>query len=520
MDTQTTGPATNGVAQNPDKSGQLLSTSYDSKTPPNQSSPIGGTRNPSPSYPKATPSSVADENPTSVPPPSVFAAPSPSNVASPQRQPIPSTLTSVSPPSNSTAVPITRVPSSTQLHTTRASFSGPIPMQAAASPSSVAQQVVPQLQVPNRSLAQGGTQQIGVTSIASSQPSHMGNIPTQQTLPNPLGQGAPNVSPSLNRAPPSSTSMTALSLPSSMSSGFPNVVATCTSLPSTSTSPIFSHLGVPSSLGNQSLPSQRQPVGSMAAAVAAAESAVMQANAQVLPSRLGMSSGISIPGQTGGIGQGMTNTVMASQPNVNIGLTSLVGSSQSLTTATPAMISSTQSALQPSQQSVTGTQPNSSAMQPSIQGQQPRPLGSVPPGTQPPGASTGQPTVQSQFGAQAPGHVMGPGTAQSQGQTGLPQNIGRGQQPLGGPQASLPNSGMVPTQPGHMQPQSLQPGMVGASQAASSNMPNTIQQPPHSGSQPVMSTGMQAPGQQVHPGQPGAFGGQPQQQVFWGIFMY
>jgi hypothetical protein len=518
MDTQTAALPTNGVAPNSDKSGQLLSTTYDSKTPPNQSSPIGGTRNPSPSFTKATPSTVADENPTSVPPPLVFAAPSPSGVASPQCQPVSSTLTSVSPPSNAAAAPITRVPSSTQLHTTRSSFSGSLPMQPAASPSSSVQQNVPQLQVPNRSLAaQGGTQQIGITSVASSQPPHMGA--TQPSIPNQLGQGSPNLGPSLNRAAPSSTAMTALSLPSSMTQGFPNVVATCTSLPSTSTSPIFSHLGVTSSLGNQSALNQRQPVGSMAAAVAAAEIAVMQANAQVLPPRLGqMSSGINMPGQTGGIGQGITNTVMASQPNMNIGLTSLVGSSQSSTTVTQAMISSAPSTLQ---QSVTGAQSNSSAMQLGMQGQQQqqqqqqqqRPLGTLQPETQPSGASIGQPNVQSQFGAQGPGRVMGPGAAQSQQQTGMPQSMGRGQQPLGGPQMSLPNPGMPPNQPGHMQPQSMQPGMLGPSQGTSSNMASGLQQPPHSVSQPGMTTGMQPPGQQVHPGQQAAFGGQAQQQV-------
>ena len=517
MDTQTPALPTNGVAPHSDKSGQLLSTTYDSKTPPNQSSPIGGTRNPSPSFTKATPSTVADENPTSVPPPSVFAAPSPSGVASPQRQPIPSTITSVSPPSNAAGAPITRVPSSTQLHTTRASFSASLPMQPAASPSASVQQNVPQLQVPNRSLAaQGGTQQIGITSLASSQPPHMGA--TQPSIPNQLGQGALNMGPSLNRAVSSSTAMTALSLPSSMSQGFPNVVATCTSIPSTSTAPIFSHLGVTSSLGNQSALNQRQPVGSMAAAVAAAESALMQANAQVLPPRLGpMSSGINIPGQTGGIGQGITNTVMASQPSMNVGLTSLVGSSQSSTTATPAMISSAPSTLQPSQQNVTGTQPNSSAMQLAMQGQQQQqqhPLGTLQPGTQPSGVSISQPNVQSQFGAQGQGHVMGPGVAQSQQQAGMPQSMGRGQQPLSGPQMSLPNPGMPPTQPGHMQPQSMQPGMLGPAQGTSSNMASGLQQPPHSASQPGMTTGMQPPGQQVHPGQPGAFGVQAQQQVY------
>ena len=504
MDTQTAALPANGIAPNLDKSGQLLSTAYDSKTPPNQSSPIGGTRNPSPSFTKAT---AADDNPTSVPPPSVFAAPSPSNVASPQRQPVPNTLTSVSPPSNAAGAPITRVPSSTQLHTTRAPFSGSLPMQAAtASPSPSTQQNVQQLQVvPNRTLAQGGNQQIGITSLASSQPSHMGL--TQQSVPN-LGQGAPNIAPPLNRVIPSSTTMTA------MSQGFPNVVATCTSLPSTSSSPIFSHLGVPSSQGGQSPPNQRQQVGSMAAAVAAAESAVLQANAQVLPSRLGpMSSGINIPGQAGGIGQGITNTVMAGQPNINLGLTSLVGSSQSSTTATSAMISSVPSTLHPSQQNVSGSQPSSSTLQPGIQGQQQRPLGTVQPGTQPSGTSTGQPSVQPPFGAQVPGHVLGPGAAQSQAQTGMPQNMGRGQQPMSGPQTSLPNPGITHNQPGHMQPQSMQPGMVGATQGASSNMANTLQQPPQSGSQPGMTTGMQPPGQQIHPGQPGAFGGQAQQQV-------
>ena len=508
VDTQTTVPPSNGVMPNQEKSGQLLSTSYDSKTPPNQSSPIGGNRNPSPSVTKTAPSSAADENPTSVPPPSVFAAPSPrdpTNVASPQRQPVSSTLTSVSPPSAAAAAPITRVPSSTQLHTTRASFSGSLPMQGAPSPSSAAQQNVQQLQVPTRSLPQGGAQQVSVTALASSQPSHMGSVATQQSNPNQLVQGSPNMGQSLNRAV-SSSSMTVLPVPSSMSAGFPNVVATCTSLPSTSTSPIFTHLGIPSvSIGSQPAPGQRQPAGSMAAAVAAAESALLQASAQVLPSRMGQMSS-SIPGQSGGIGQGMTSSVMASQPTMNLGLTSLVGSSQSSTTVTTGMISSTQAALQPSQQNVTGTQPNSSGMQPGMQGQQPRPpMSGVQQGPQ--SSVAAQPTVQSQFGTQGPGHVMSSGPAQSQAQAGMAQNMGRGQQPLSVPQSSLPNPGMAPTQPGHMQPQSMQPGMVGA-QGTQSTLPNTLQQQPplHSGSQPIMATGQ-------HLGQPGAFGAQAQQQV-------
>ena len=496
-----TAPPANNVAQGVDKSGQLLSASYESKTPPNQSSPVAGAQNPSPSITKATPSSVVDENPASVPPPSVFPAPSPrdpSSVASPQS--VSATITSVSPSSAGTAAPITRVPSSTQLHT-RASFNGTL-----LPPSSAAlQQNVQQMQVATRSLAQGVSSQIGVTSMASSQASHVGTVVPNP--PNSLAQSSLNMSQAMNRtAQPSSAGMTAQSLPSSMAQGFPNVVATCTSLPTTSTSPILSQLGA-SSVGSQpaSVQGQRQPVSSMAAAMAAAKSALLEASAQALPSRMGqIPTGINIPGQVGGASQGLTTPVMTNQPSMNVGLTNLVGSSQSSTTVTPTMM--------PSSRPQSGTQPSGAVMQSGMPGHQPRPpVGGVQHSSSPQsGVAAAQPGVQPQFGAQGPpGHMMG-----SQPQAGLSQNIGSGQQPVGGTQQSMSNPGMAPAQPGVVQQQ--QPGMVGA-QGPSSVLSNALQQqpqqPPLSGAQQIVETGMQAPGQHMHSVQPGSFGGQVQQQV-------
>ena len=424
MDTQTATVPTNGIAPVTDK--PLLTASYDSKTPPNQPSP--GQRNSSPSVPKATPTSAAaDENPMSVPPPSVFAAPSPrdlSGVGSPQRPP-----TSVSPPSTS-GIPITRVPSSTQLHTTRTSFSGSLP--TSSSPAG-AQQGGQQLQVPAR--PQTAAQQVAtahVTGVVSHQPT-------------PMSQGSPNMGQNLSRT--SSTGMTALS--SSMSQGFPNVVATCTSLPSTSTSPIFSQLGAPAGSQPASVPGQRQPVSSMAAAVAAAESAVLQASAQAMPSRMGqINTAINIQAS-----QGMSNPAMTNQPSMNVSLTSLVGSSQSSTVVTPAMIATSQPALQA--QSVSAAQPISSGIQQVLPQQ--RSLGH---GGPQPGVS------QSQFAVHGAGRLMG-STPQ---QNPMQQGMGRGQQPLGGTQQGMSTPGM--TQPGVMQQQQQQ-----SLQQQQSQLQQSIQQP-------------------------------------------
>ena len=534
MDTQTATVPTNGIAPVTDK--PLLTASYDSKTPPNQPSP--GQRNSSPSVPKATPTSAAaDENPMSVPPLSVFAAPSPRDLGSPQRPP-----TSVSPPSTS-GIPITRVPSSTPLHTTRTSFSGTLP--TSSSPAG-AQQGGQQLQVPAR--PQTAAQQVATA--------HVTGVVSHQPTPS---QGSPNMGQNLSRT--SSTGITALS--SSMSQGFPNVVATCTSLPSTSTSPIFSQLGAPAGSQPASVPGQRQPVSSMAAAVAAAESAVLQASAQAMPSRMGqINTAINIQAS-----QGMSNPAMTNQ---NVSLTSLVGSSQSSTVVTPAMIATSQPALQA--QSVSVAQPISSGIQQVLPQQ--RSLGH---GGPQPGVS------QSQFAAHGAGRLMG-STPQ---QNPMQQGMGRGQQPLGGTQQGMSTPGM--TQPGVMQQQQQQslqqqqqqqqqqsqqqpgmgegaqgtasalgsslqqqsiqqPGMGEGAQGTASTLGSSLQQQSiqqqqqslqqqqqsiqqpgmgegaqgtasalgsslqqQSGAQPGME--IQAPGQQVHTGPPPTFGGQVQQQV-------
>ena len=548
MDTTTSAPQTNALTQNTEKSSQLLTTSYESKTPPTQSSPHGGTRNPSPSIAlhkqaEMTPTSVGDENPSSVPPPSVpppsvpppsvpppsvLPAPSPrdpSSGTSPQRPSVTATLANVSPPSTTTGVPpVTRIPSQTVGSTpalTRA-FTGSLSSQTTTNPLSNAQQNLQQQS--SRPFGPSGTQitgQIGGSSQGPSQ-SVVSHLPSS----NPLSQGAASLVPSLNRTV-TSTSVAPLSsqIPSSMTLGFPNVVATGTSLPSTSNPPLYSS-GVshtpPVSLVSQtaSATSQaRQPTGSMAAAVAAAESAVLQANAQILPSqRVPMMPGqipsaIGLSGQTsGGAGQVMPTSVAHNAPaaqGMNLGMsTGISHASTSVSQTIPSSLSTGQ------QQNMSGTQPG---MPQVIPGQQ-RPLLSVQHATSQPGVSTGQPMMPPQFGipGSQPNRAMQPGTVPSQAQTGLQPNISHGQQQLAahqgpkGPQPSLSNPVMPATQQTHTQQpsQGMQPGVVGTSSALSNThqMGGIPQQSLPTGAQPQANP-------QMHPGQPGAFGAQPPQQV-------
>ena len=526
----------NGIAQNAEKSSQHLSTSYDNKTPPTQTSPHGSVRNTSPSIANAVQKTMeslgSEDNPASVPPPSVFTSLDPSSVGSPQRPTVTATVTSISPPSaTSGLVPVTRVPSSTLPNTTRVSFS---PMQNASIPASSAHQ-----NVPARSFAPSGSQPVGqsiTATLTSSQPSHIGSVVNHPPSSNPLNLGSTNLTPSLSQTVPSSTGMAPSSLPQSMhlsssiTQGFPNVVATCTSLPSTSASPLYTQLGsshtpaVSMSSLATSIPTQaRQPVGSMAAAVAAAESAVLQANAQILPSQRiqgstittgQLNSAISMPGHLGTSGGMMTSSVahMPTQPSMNIGVVSTHQPS-----VTQTMIPSTQST--PQQQTVSGTaQSNILGTQQGTPGQQLRPLLSVQHANSQPGAPTGQPALPPQFGATGsqPGHTMQQQVpVQSQAQSGLPQDV-PGQQslpPHQGLKGPQPNPGIPPTQQSHIQPQSqamLPQSTPSALQQVSGQQQ---QQPTHSGTQPNMATGQPGipPSQQMHQGQP--FGTQLQQQV-------
>ena len=582
MDTTTSAPQTNTFTQNAEKSGQLLTTSYESKTPPMQSSPRGGTRNPSPSIAlhkqvEMTPTSVSDENPSSVPPPSVpppsvpppsvpppsvpppsvappsvappsvpppsvpppsvLPAPSPhapSSGASPQRPSVTATLANVSPPTTTGVPPVTRIPSQTGGVTpalTRVSFSGTLPSQTTPIPTSNTHQNMQQL--PSRSFAPSGSQvtsQIGGSSQASSQSAVLGSVVSHLPSSNPLSQGAASLAPSLNRTV-TSTTVAPLSsqIPSSMAQGFPNVVATGTSLPSTTNPSLYSSGAshTPAvSLGSQTVSAAsqtRQPVGSMAAAVAAAESAVLQANAQILPSQRvsmvqsgQMPSGIGISGQTGGgAGQVMPTSVTHNIPTpqgMNLGMST--GISQPSTSVTQTMIPSSLSTGQ--QQNVPGTQPG---MPQAMPGQQ-RPLLNVQHATTQQGVSTGQSMMPPQFGipGSQPSRAMQQGTVQSQAPTGLQPNMPRGQQPLAahqghkGPQPSLSNPGMPPNQQTHMQQpaQGMPPGMVGTA----STLPNTHQM---GGVPQALQTSAQPqgipPNPQMHPGQPGAFAGQLPQQV-------
>lgn len=563
MDSQSSVPQPNAFTHNAEKSGQLLSTSFDSKTVPTQSSPRGGGRNSVPFISsqvpykppiEVTPSSSVEENPSSVPPPSVFPAPSPRDnaaVGSPQHPSASTTLTSVSPPSSTPGLlPVSRIPNQMPVGSTP--FSGALPSQANTSiPSSASHQNLQQ--PPSRSFAQTGNQpgkqlgsQIVATSQPSSQPSLSGTVVNHPPSSSPLSQGSTSLTQSLNRTIPSA-GVPPLSLPQnvqiplSLTQGFPNVVATCTTLPSTSTAPLYSQLGTSHSPA-ESLNSQpvsasnsvRQPGSSMAAAVAAAENAVLQANAQILPSQRiqgqmvqsgQIASGINLPGQSsagagqiiGSLPSSVTHSVSA-QPSLNLGMSNLVGTSQPSTSVTQTMIP-------PTQQSVSGVQSNVSAMQHVLSGQQ-RPFPGVQHVTTQPGVSTGQPVLTPQLGG-IPGsqssHPMQQGTAQSQAPTGLQQNITHGQQPLAsrqGHKATLPNPGMPHTQPAHLQQpsQGVQPNIVGV-QSTASSMPSTHQmgsQQQQPDAQPIMATGQQGmpPNQQIHPGQPGAFGNQIPQQVY------
>ena len=536
MDTQTSALA--------DKSSHLLSSSYDTKTPPTQSSPHGGTnRNPSPitnaqhKAMEVMPSSIGDENPTSVPPPSVFPAPSPRdqmNVASPQLPSVSATLTSASPPS-SVSGPVTAARIASQIpaqpHTARVSMNGSIPVQAASVPSSTVHQNMQQ--PPTRSFTQTVNQPTGNTSLVASQPTHMGSVVNHPPNPNQLNQGSNNLTQAMNRIATSSATMAPHSLPqniqipSSMSKGFPNVVATCTSLPSTTTTPLYSQIGALPPVSIQAtVPTPnppRQPIGSMAAAVAAAEEAVMQANAQILPSQRMVPSGINMPGQpvSAGTAQIMPSSVVTSQPIMNMGISDLVGSApQTATTVTPSMIASSQAAVQPN---VPATQPGMQQQPTGMPGQQQQQRPPVQLTGVQPGVSSGQPVIPSQFGgmhSSQPARVMPQAPAPSQAPSGMPQpTVGPGQQQL------LPaNPGMKPLHPStgmQQQPpqsQPIQPGIVGAPTVASS-VQNTLQmsgqqQPSHLVAQTVMSTGQQLPNQQVqHPGQPATLVGQIPQQV-------
>lgn len=492
-------PSVTPFSHTTENTGQLLPASLDNKTPSAQSSPHGGVSNTSPSIGnqplqkpvEMIPNSVIDDNPMSTIT-SVFSASSPCDPSSPQHPQVSTTLSSVSPPpSTAGTLPVSRVPPQMSVGPTL-SHSRTLPLQV---PASTVHQNVPVA----HSFAQT-TNQLGNQNVATS---HVPLLPSGSHPPssNPHSQG-----------------VTSLSLPhkiqltSSVAQGFPNVVATCTSLPSTSNSTLYSQLGTSHSPVVSSSNQVRQPDSSMAAAVAAAENAVLEATAQSLP-RMGqmvpsgqITAGIGPSG--GGASQvlaplpsSLPNSVSAQQ-NMNVGMSN----TSQLSTSLAQTVAPVQSAGQ--QQSVSG-------MQQVMPGQQ-RALGVQLPSTQPV-VSTGQSLLTPQFGIQGsqPAHPIQQVTPQPAGATiGLQPNISPGQQPLishKGQQPPHSNPGIPPTQATHLQQpsQGIQPEVVGVPSAPSTTHPigGQSQQPPHSGTQPIAATSMQ--------GVPlSAFGPQiPQQQV-------
>lgn len=482
-----------------ENTGQLLPVSLDNKTPSSQSSPYGGVSLTSPSMGnqplqktvEMISNSGIDDNPMST----VFPASSPCDPSSPQHPQVSTTLSNVSPPpSTAGTLPVSRVPPQMSVGPTL-SHSRTLPLQVPA--STVHQNVQPPVA---HSFAQTSNQ-------LSNQ-----NVATSHVPLLPSGSHQPGSNPH-------NQSVTSLSLPhkiqltSSVAQGFPNVVATCTSLPSTNNSTLYSQLGTSHSPVVSSSNQVRQPDSSMAAAVAAAENAVLEATAQSLP-RMGqmvpsgqITAGIGPSG--GGTGQvlaslpsSLPNSVSAQQ-NMSVGM----NNTSQLSTSLSQTVAPVQSTGQ--QQSV----------QQVMQGQQRAHAGVQLPSTQP-GVSTGQSLLTPQFGIQGsqPAHPIQQVTPQPAGATiGLQPNVSPGQQPLishKGQQPPHSNPGIPPTQAAHLQQpsQGIQPEVVGVPSAPSTTHPigGQSQQPPHSGTQPIAATSMQG----VPLSQQVAFGTQiPQQQV-------
>ena len=600
MDTQSPALQTNTYAQSVDNSSQLLPSSFDSKTPPTQSSPRAGARSSSPSIAnqvvhkavEMTSTSASEENPASVPPPSVFPAPSPrapSSVASPQRQSVPTTVASVSPPTTTAGPPPGGLPNPVSLGSSHTRpglpFSGSISIAGNVSiASSIAHlptslsaatsQVVQPSQsltnpTPARSFTQSGHQP-GNQSFSTSQPSSQPSMSLLVQNPTNVTQ-SPNRSQNVASTAASSSGMMPIQqpqnqnvqIPSSVTQGFPNVVATGTTLPSSSNPPSYP-LGATLTTAVSASNQGRQHGGDYQAAVAAAEFAVQQANAQLLPAHrmpaqmlqtgqipTNIPTGQMIAPQSSAVAhnvsasQGKPSQGMPALPNLNIGMSSLSGASQSSTSGSQALnptLSSGQQSMPGVQlpqgsttnlttgqahQKILGTQANTAVTLPPGQQQQPLTGGQLH-ATSQPGVSTAQPVLGPQFGMLGSQQVRAqqPGTAQPQPPTGLQQNLLIGQQSpnpqsgLQGAQSSHSNQGISSTQPSHLaqhgmqsnQPsQGMQPG-VAVVQGTQSTMPNApqmgAQQGLHSGhqgnpgQQPIMATGQQSMpvGQQIHQG--------------------
>lgn len=498
METQ---PSMMAYSHTTENSGQLLSASLDNKTPISQSSPHGSVSNPSPSIsnqPLQKPvemisNSVIDDNPMSTVT-SVFPASSPCDPSSPQHPQVSTGQSSVSPPPSASTLPVNRVPPQMSAGSTL-SHSRTLPLQVNTSipASTVHQNVQPPA---GHSYAQT-TNQLGNQNVLTSVPLLPSISGSHQPSSNPLNQGVTSLPHKIQ-------------LTSSVAQGFPNVVATCTSLPSTSSSTLYSQLGTSHPPVVSSSSQVRQPDSSMAAAVAAAENAVLEATAQSLP-RMGqmVPSGQITPSigpSGGGAGQVLAPlpsslpSSVSAQQNMSVGMSNTSQLSTSLSQA----VAHVQS---------TGQQQSVSAMQQVMPGQQRALAGVQHPSTQP-GVSTSQSLLTPQFGIQGSqaAHAIQQATPQPAGATmGLQPNIPPGQQPLISQQPLNSNPGIPPTQAAHLQPpsQGIQADVVGVP-SAPSTLPNShpiggqSQQPPNSGSQQIAAS----LNQQV------AFGTQiPQQQV-------